>query len=83
MALPELQTKDLSRCYKDKVFADKRFSVMNIGASNVPVVIADLSKLKNIHPEELAAVGYKYDMFTDKWNLTDTAADYLFLEMIL
>jgi (E)-4-hydroxy-3-methylbut-2-enyl-diphosphate synthase len=51
---------------------------MNIGASNVPVVIADLSKLEKITPVELQSVGYTYDPATDKWNISDSAADYIF-----
>ena len=54
------------------------FSVMNIGAPNVPVVIADLSKLTEIKREDLTAIGYTYDEATDKWNISDSAADYVF-----
>src|ERR1700710_2253172 len=36
------------------------FEVNNIGAKHVPVVIADLSKIKNITPKELESIGYKY-----------------------
>jgi (E)-4-hydroxy-3-methylbut-2-enyl-diphosphate synthase len=54
------------------------FAVNNIGGSQVPVVIADLSKLEQIRPEDLRSVGYSYDAATDKWTIADTAADYLF-----
>ncbi len=54
------------------------FEVNNIGAKHVPVVIADLSKIKNITPKELESIGYKYDEPTDKWNISDAAADYVF-----
>jgi (E)-4-hydroxy-3-methylbut-2-enyl-diphosphate synthase len=54
------------------------FEVDNIGASHVPVVIADLSKLSTIGPEDLISVGYRYDSITDKWHISDAAADYIF-----
>ena len=54
------------------------FEVNNIGAKHVPVVIADLSKIKNITPKELESIGYTYDEPTDKWNISDAAADYVF-----
>ena len=54
------------------------FEVNNIGAGNVPVVIADLSKLQKITPENLKSIGYNYNAATDKWNIADTAADYIF-----
>jgi (E)-4-hydroxy-3-methylbut-2-enyl-diphosphate synthase len=44
----------------------------------VPVVIADLSKLDNITAESLTAIGYTYNADTDKWAISDMAADYIF-----
>lgn len=54
------------------------FEISNIGGSRVPVVVADLSKLAEISRHDLAAIGYTYDEATDKWNIGDQAADYLF-----
>ncbi|MBY0482572.1 MAG: (E)-4-hydroxy-3-methylbut-2-enyl-diphosphate synthase [Chitinophagaceae bacterium] len=54
------------------------FAVNNIGAKQPPIVIADLSKLKKIQASNLEAVGYQYNALTDKWNISDTAADYIF-----
>ena len=56
----------------------KTFAVSNIGENHVPVVIADLSKLEIITPTSLESVGYKYDEASDKWNISDAAADYIF-----
>ncbi|MFA6152182.1 MAG: (E)-4-hydroxy-3-methylbut-2-enyl-diphosphate synthase [Chitinophagaceae bacterium] len=53
-------------------------AVQNIGAHQVPVVIADLSKEEMITPKTLESVGYHYDEATDKWNIGDQAADYIF-----
>jgi len=54
------------------------FAVANIGAKQVPVVIADLSKIESITPQHLQSVGYTYDALSDKWNISDAAADYIF-----
>lgn len=54
------------------------FAVANIGAKQVPVVIADLSKIESITPQHLQSVGYTYDAVSDKWNISDAAADYIF-----
>jgi len=54
------------------------FAVDNIGAHHVPIVIADLSKIENITAQHLQNVGYTYDEATDKWNISDAAADYIF-----
>ncbi|MEO6611549.1 MAG: (E)-4-hydroxy-3-methylbut-2-enyl-diphosphate synthase [Chitinophagaceae bacterium] len=54
------------------------FSVDNIGGKHVPVVIADLSKIEKITPAHLQSIGYNYDEVTDKWTITDAAADYVF-----
>lgn len=53
------------------------YAVDNIGGSQVPVVIADLSRVE-LQPAQLKAVGYNYDAATDKWSIADAAADYLF-----
>jgi (E)-4-hydroxy-3-methylbut-2-enyl-diphosphate synthase len=54
------------------------FIVDNIGGHHVPVVIADMSKIENITTHHLENVGYKYSAETDKWNISDAAADYIF-----
>jgi len=54
------------------------FEVQNIGAKHPPVVIADLHKIEKITQQSLEDIGYKYDPVTDKWNISDVAADYLF-----
>ncbi|MCU7552396.1 (E)-4-hydroxy-3-methylbut-2-enyl-diphosphate synthase [Chitinophagaceae bacterium LB-8] len=54
------------------------FPIGNIGGTQVPVVIADLSKLENITPKDLQGIGYTYHEETDKWTISDMAADYIF-----
>jgi len=52
--------------------------VDNIGGKHVPVVIADLSRIDKITPIHLQSIGYTYDGGTDKWTISDGAADYMF-----
>jgi (E)-4-hydroxy-3-methylbut-2-enyl-diphosphate synthase len=56
----------------------KSFAVQNIGGTQVPVVIADLSKEEKITPKTLESIGYHYDEPSDKWNIGDQAADFIF-----
>ena len=58
------------------------FAIDNIGGKQVPVVIADLSKIDKITPQHLQSLGYTYDDATDKWNIGDAAADYIFCNQI-
>ena len=54
------------------------FTVSNIGGKHVPVIVADLSKLATITTDHLTDIGYSYDKPSDKWNISDAAADYIF-----
>ena len=59
------------------------FAISNIGAKQVPVVVADFSKFESITPTDLQSIGYTYDVATDKWNIGDAAADYIFCNAAL
>lgn len=52
--------------------------VSNIGAKHVPVVVADYMQKQTITPDDLQAIGYTYDVPSDKWNISDGAADYIY-----
>ena len=52
-------------------------SIKNIGKPHPPVVVLDLSG-EEISTGTLQSAGYYYDEVTDKWNISDTAADYIF-----
>lgn len=54
------------------------FAVDVVGGKQVPVVIADISRIEKITPSHLQSVGYHYDEATDKWTITDAAADFIF-----
>src|SRR5690606_7430221 len=53
-------------------------AIGNIGGKQVPVVVADLRHLPAITPADLRGIGYHYDEATDKWNISDAAADYIY-----
>lgn len=54
-------------------------AITNIGASNVPVVVGDLSAIDVIKPSHLFPFGYNYSVALDKWNISDQSNDYLFV----
>ena len=58
----------------------RRMSVanFNMGGKNVPVVVADFMQQESIVPSDLQAIGYTYNEATDKWNIADAAADYIY-----
>ncbi|MBS1585739.1 MAG: (E)-4-hydroxy-3-methylbut-2-enyl-diphosphate synthase [Bacteroidetes bacterium] len=53
-------------------------TINNIGGTQVPVVVADYSHGDNITPADLQTIGYRYDEATDKWSISDGAADYIY-----
>ena len=52
--------------------------VLNIGAAQVPRVIADFSSVEKITAASFFPVGYAYSVPTDKWNLSDQACDFIY-----
>jgi (E)-4-hydroxy-3-methylbut-2-enyl-diphosphate synthase len=70
--------KNLSRLNITGTNTRKTFAVQNIGGKNVPVVVADFHKKNEIGRDDLKDIGYKYNPVTDKWNISDMAADYIF-----
>jgi (E)-4-hydroxy-3-methylbut-2-enyl-diphosphate synthase len=52
--------------------------VQNLGGHYVPVVFADFAGPDSIGREALRAIGYNYDGVTDKWNIGDAAADFIY-----
>jgi len=52
--------------------------LQNIGGTHVPVVVADLGEKSSIKVGDLDAIGYRYDVPSDKWNIGDAAADYIY-----
>lgn len=54
------------------------YAVDTVGGGQVPVVVADLSRISHITPGDLQQVGYTYEAATDKWMISDMAADFIF-----
>jgi (E)-4-hydroxy-3-methylbut-2-enyl-diphosphate synthase len=50
----------------------------NVGGKHVPVVVADFSHSESLTPQSLQSIGYRYDADTDKWQIGDAAADYIY-----
>lgn len=53
-------------------------AIANIGEKHVPVVVADFMLDQAILPEDMAAIGYAYDAVTDKWTISEAAADLIY-----
>ena len=54
-------------------------SVLNFGGNHVPRVVVDLSHLLKITRDSLSEIGYDYDPDNDKWNISETAADLVYI----
>lgn len=54
-------------------------AIGKIGDGQVPVVVADLSHLDTIKAAHLFGHGYRYSVPLDKWNISDSAADYVYI----
>jgi (E)-4-hydroxy-3-methylbut-2-enyl-diphosphate synthase len=57
----------------------KTFEILNIGNLNVPRVVADFSNRMIKSHQELVDIGFFYDQQSDKWTLSDIAADLIYL----
>jgi len=57
----------------------KTNTVLNIGGKNPPIIKADFCLKKKITPASFFALGYNYSVPLDKWNISDMAADYVFV----
>ena len=53
-------------------------NIFNIGSKHVPIVVADLMQHGEILPADLETIGYNYNVATDKWNIADAAADFIY-----
>jgi len=53
--------------------------VENIGGSEVPRVIVDISDFDEIKPSHLYPFGYVYNVADDKWTIQDVSVDYIYI----
>ncbi len=75
--LPVLPSSGLS--YNPLEYTRRKTNPVDIiGGSQVPVVVADMSKIKKISPQQLQSIGYTYNEATDKWYIGDASADFIF-----
>ncbi|MBC7862617.1 MAG: (E)-4-hydroxy-3-methylbut-2-enyl-diphosphate synthase, partial [Bacteroidia bacterium] len=76
---PELGVSESGESYSPFVYERRKtFDVVNVGKTNVPRVIADLSGLDEITFASLFPYGNNYSVPLDKWNLTDQAVDLIY-----
>jgi (E)-4-hydroxy-3-methylbut-2-enyl-diphosphate synthase len=54
-------------------------AVSKVGGHQVPVVVADLSAIDAIKPSHFFGFGYNYSVPLDKWHITDSAADIVYI----
>lgn len=52
-------------------------AVSVLGGEHLPRVLADLRGFGIYQPEDLAGIGHLYDAQTDKWTMTDQAAEFV------
>jgi len=73
--------KEINSFFHDPFSYNKRktFEISNIGGSNVPRVVVDYSNRQINSQKDLVDIGYSYDEESDKWNLSDIAADLIYL----
>ena len=57
----------------------KSINISNIGSNHVPIVIHNLSSREHIKEASLFPFGYRYLTNEDKWNVTDSACDYIYI----
>lgn len=53
--------------------------LMQFGGAFPPMVISDLSVLEKVSKDNLAGIGYEYNEKDDKWNVSRTASDFVYL----
>ncbi|RYZ53379.1 MAG: 4-hydroxy-3-methylbut-2-en-1-yl diphosphate synthase, partial [Sphingobacteriales bacterium] len=51
---------------------------MNLGGTQVPVVVSDFSHFEAFSHQSFESIGYRYDPSLDKWQIGDQAADFVY-----
>lgn len=79
--IPHKEIEEVHEIPFDPLIYSRRHTdeVLGIGSTNVPRVFADYSAREIIAQKDLADAGYSYDSLSDKWNITDQAADLIYL----
>jgi (E)-4-hydroxy-3-methylbut-2-enyl-diphosphate synthase len=76
---PITETEKIHLPYNPSSYNRRRTNTINnIGGHQVPIVIADYMTAITLQHSDLEAIGYNYSESTDKWNIGDGAADYIY-----
>jgi (E)-4-hydroxy-3-methylbut-2-enyl-diphosphate synthase len=59
-------------------FRRQTHEVANFGGNNVPRVIADFSRVRDVQMADLKSIGHFYLPLPDKWKMNDLGADYVY-----
>jgi (E)-4-hydroxy-3-methylbut-2-enyl-diphosphate synthase len=59
-------------------FRRESHEVFNLGGTNVPRVIIDISEKKELSMKDLASIGHFYLPEPDKWIMNDTGSDFIY-----
>jgi len=79
LLIPSNSERELSAFNPFKYSKRQTNEVLNFGGGNVPRVIADYSKIKNLEINDFKSIGHFYLPLPDKWTMNDLGADYVFL----
>lgn len=71
------QTRDVYSPYES--LRRKSLEIGNTGGDNVPRVVLDFSRIEHLNELCLRAADYHYDPNTDKWNMGELGADFIYL----
>ncbi|MCA0426710.1 MAG: (E)-4-hydroxy-3-methylbut-2-enyl-diphosphate synthase [Bacteroidetes bacterium] len=79
---PELKPRVAESAQWDPYSYKKRETklVGIIGGNQVPRVLLSFTETDDLEPHHLAPAGYTYDPVNDKWNMSDTGADFIVLK---
>ncbi len=75
----DIQTNSNFHINKTNFNLRESISVMNIGGTNVPRVLSDLSFKDEILYTDLSNLGYTYLKKEDKWGIGDFGCDYVYI----
>jgi len=79
--LPHKEIEEVQHIPYDPLSYSRRntIEVFGIGGNHVPSVFADYSDRKILSHADLNDIGYTYEPVSDKWNMSDIAADFIYL----
>lgn len=74
----ETEEKSKVKSQNQKTFTNQLINQSTNQQFHVPIVVADFMMAENITHQDLQAIGYSYNEATDKWNIADAAADFIY-----